>query len=350
MKENKVTIAVVLIVLVLLLAYGFVYQVPETKMVVHYRPPKTLYKVRNAGQGEKGPYEGGPGLYFRFPYPIDEVQEYDKRVRVIDGPLNQTVLEDEWHVIISIYAAWRIKDPLAFEESLEGDVRRAEDRLKDVIYNETSEAIGQLRFNQLVSTNEEKVQLQALEAGVQAGARQAIGQKNYGIELLHFGIRRIAIPESTTQKVFERMKAERQKVADRFRNQGETEEKEIVSEAKKKAEKILADARSRAEEIRSEGEAKEAEYYDKFAQHPELAIFLRRLDALRTIARKARESGTPISYVLDTKTEPLGALHRGPQERETLEGPLGDEGVVPDEETGVENESEKPETTPPTEK
>ncbi|MBS3764080.1 MAG: hypothetical protein KGZ25_12350 [Planctomycetes bacterium] len=320
MKEHKITIVVVLTVLALLLAYGFVYQVRETEIVVHYRPSKTPYKVRNAGTtGDKGKlYKGGPGLYFRFPYPIDEIEHYDKRVRVIDGHLYQTVLSDSWQVIISLYAAWKIDDPLAFEESLEGEVGKAEQALKDVLDNETSQAISRLEFNQLVSTNKETLKLEELEREIETGAVKAIEEKNYGLKLLHFGIRRTAIPESTTKKVFERMKAERKKVADKFRNQGEKEKKEIISEADKKAEQILADALSEAEGIRSEGEQQEAKYYDKFAEQPELAIFLRRLDALRTIARKARESGSPISFVLDTKTEPLGALYRGPQGRENI--------------------------------
>ena len=37
------------------------------------------------------------------------------------------------------------------------------------------------------------------------------------------------------------------------------------------------------------------------------------------IARNAKEGGTPISFVLDTRTEPLAALSRGPQGEEVQE-------------------------------
>ena len=115
------------------------------------------------------------------------------------------------------------------------------------------------------------------------------------------------------------MRAEREKVAESYLAEGKSRKKAIVAEAEKEAEKILADAESEAKRIRSEGEAAEAKYYDQFAQQPELAIFLRRLEALRTIAQKARESDQPITFVLDPQTEPLSVLSRGPQAREQIE-------------------------------
>jgi membrane protease subunit HflC len=318
-RESKITVAVVVAVVLLLCAYVFVFQVRVNEVAVHYRPPGNVHRVINQGS-DIGEEEGGPGLYFRLPYPIDDVKWHDKRVRVLDGPLAQTQLKDDWQVIISMYCAWHIFDPVDFEETLEGSVEKARQRLQEVIYNETSKAVSALTFHDLVSTDESRVDknFDALEEEITRGVQASIEGKDYGLRVDEFGIRRIAIPEGTTQEVFKRMRAEREKVAESYLAEGESQKKTIIAGAEKDAEKIIADAESQAKRIRSEGEAAEAKYYDQFAQQPELAIFLRRLEALRGIARKARESDQPITFVLDPQTEPLSVLSRGPQAREEL--------------------------------
>ena len=310
MKESKITVGVVMAVIVLLALYVFVFQVRVTEVAVHYRPPGKVLRVLNAGPEEQS------GLYFRLPWPIDKVVKYPRWVRMLDGPLPQTQLKDEWQVIISMYCAWRLADPVAFEKSLRGNEKEAEKRLKDVIFNETSKAVAKLSFGDLVSTNEADLKFDQVEEEISGNVRAAV--QGYGMELVAFGVRRIAIPASTTAEVFKRMEAERLAVAEKYRAEGKMEKQTIIAEAQKQAKNVLSDAESKAKLIRSEGEAEEAKYYDRFAQHPELAIFLRRLDSLRAIAQKAREAGTPITFVLDTRTEPLAALYRGPQDREEI--------------------------------
>ncbi len=310
MRESKITVVVIAGVVVLLVLYLFIYQVRVTEVAIHYRPPGKVHRVLNRGEEDQS------GLYFRLPWPIDKIVKYDRRVRVLDGPLPQTQLKDDWQVMISMYGAWRLADPVAFEESLAGNVGEAERRLKDVIFNETSKAIAKRSFYDIVSTDEDRLQFDEIEAEISAGVREAIEQKGYGIELVGFGLRRIAIPRTTTEEVFKRMKAEREAVAERYRSEGLREQKEIVAEAERRAMDVLADAESEAKRIRSEGEAEEAKYYDRFAEQPELAIFLRRLDSLRSIAGKARESGNVITWVLDLRTEPFASLYQGPQGEE----------------------------------
>ena len=344
MRESKVTVAVIVAVVLLLCAYVFVFQVRVNEVAVHYRPPGNVLRVINRG-GEIGEGKGGPGLYFRLPYPIDNIEVYDKRVRVLDGPLAQTQLKDDWQIIISMYCAWHIDDPVDFQETLEGSVERARRRLREVIYNETSKAVSALTFHDLVSTDQDRVNqnFDALENEILQGLDESVQEKGYGLRVNEFGIRRIAIPETTTQEVFKRMRAEREKVANAYIEEGKSRKKEIIAEAEEQASKIISDAESAATRIRSEGEAEEAKYYDRFAQQAELAIFLRRLEALRTIARKAREGDQPITFVLDPQTEPLSVLSRGPQEREALPGKTDEETVANESGTDETGETAKSE-------
>jgi len=317
-RESKITVAFIVVVVILMVVYLFVYQVREDEVAVHYRPPGKVLNVRNAG-----PAGMESGVYFRLPWPIDHVAKHDKRIRVLEGNLAETQLQDNWMVIISMYATWRIADPVSFERTLDGDVNQAEGRLKELIFNETSRAIGKSRFENLVSTDPEKLRFDAIEKEIADGVRQAImaKDKGYGIELVSFGIRRVAIPEDVTKSVFARMNAERNKEAETYRSEGRNERDAIIATAKQDAQKILADAETQARQIRGEGEAEEAKYYDVFARAPELSIYLRRLEALQAIAQKAREKGTPITFVLDTQTEPLNVLDVGPQAKDKPAAP-----------------------------
>ncbi len=312
MKENKVTVIIVGIVFLLMCAYVFMFQVRTTEMAIHYRPPGTVHRVINAAAEDGDGDQDASGLYFRLPYPIDQVRRFDKRTRVIDGPLAQTQLQDEWQVIVSISAPWRISDPVLFEQNLGGNVERATQHLRDIIFSETSNAISDLTFRNLVSTNADDLKFEEMEEKIRDGARASIEAQGHGIELLDFGIRRIAIPETTTEGVFERMMAERERVAETYLAEGRSRQQEIIAEAEREAQNIRAEAMAEAKRIESEGEEIEAQFYEYFARAPELAIYLRRLESIRNIAERAREEGSPISFVLDTKSEPLSVLYSGP--------------------------------------
>lgn len=311
MREKWPTIVICAIVAVLLLAYVFTFQVSVSQVAVHYRLGAPLRTI-NAGAQEES------GWYLKLPYPIDAIEPFDKRVRVLDGKLTETQLKDNWDVIISMYASWRVVDPVKFRQSLRGDEELAERALKEIIHNETSQTVGQITFDNLVSADTTRLKFDEIEKEITENVRAQVSDKNYGVTVTSFGIRRIAIPESTTQKVFERMKAERKRIAEGYRREGETKKAEKIAEASRQKEVIIADALAEAKRIRSEGEAAEAQFYSVFAQAPELAIFLRRLEALSNISQDVKKRGSRLTFVLDTLTEPFGVLKEGPLKAGTL--------------------------------
>ncbi len=309
MKENKITVVIVCIAFVLMLAYVFTFQVDTTEMAIHYRPPGTVHREINVPDAE----EDESGLYFRLPFPVDQVRKFDRKVRVLDGPLSETPLQDDWQVLLSVFASWRITDPVLFVENLGGDADVATRRLREIISSEASNALSDMTFANLVSTNAEDVKLQELEATIGERTGRVVRDNDFGLEVLSFGVRRIAIPDATTEAVFNRMRAERESVAQAYESEGDKRYEEITSAARSEAEEIRAEAEAEARRIETEGEAAEAEFYKVFAEAPELAIYLRRLESLRNIAERARQEGTPISFVLDTRSEPLSVLYSGPQ-------------------------------------
>jgi len=94
------------------------------------------------------------------------------------------------------------------------------------------------------------------------------------------GLKRLQLPESVTQSVFERMTSERKVLADRFQVEGEAEAQKIRSDAETRAAEVLAHAEGQATEIKGKGEAEAAKSLKVFQQNPELAGFIFRLSAL----------------------------------------------------------------------
>lgn len=306
MREKWPTIVIAVAVGLVLLTYLVVFQVRINETAVHYRWGAVLRQI-NAGQKTEE-----AGWYFKLPWPVDKVITYDKRVHVLDGQLAQTELQDNWNVLISMFAGWRVSDPVSFKKTLRGDTRSAETKLKDILLDITVQTVGKVTIDNLVSTDPEQLELDLIEDRITESVRQAVKRNGYGIEVCSFGIRRVAIPQETTREVFQRMRDERETYATRFRSEGQRRKAEIVAEARTEAEKMVSQARADAKSIRAEGEAAEAEYFDVFAQAPELHNFLRRLESLATIAEKAKENGQSITFVLSTENEPFGIFQRGP--------------------------------------
>jgi len=141
---------------------------------------------------------------------------------------------------------------------------------------------------------------------------QPVAKEKYGIEIILLGIKQLGLPESITTKVFDRMRAERQREIMRFMGEGESEAIRIHSKADAEREYILAQARADATEIIGEAEAEAAQYYSMFEQNPELAIFLFNLKALETSLTNRT------TLILDQQTPPFNLFRNSKTETDQV--------------------------------
>jgi membrane protease subunit HflC len=248
---------------------------------------------------------GEAGLYTRWPWPVQRLYRYDNRLRTLQGSFEETLTQDGKNVLVALYAGWRIHDPIAFLERV-GTVEQAEANLDGLLRTYKNSTVGQLKFSQLVNIDPSALQLEALERDVLA-AVQPQARQRYGIDVQFVGLRRLGLPEAITQSVFERMRAERQELADRYRSEGEGESIRIRAKADSERDQLLAQAEADARRSRAEGEAVAADYFQVFEKSPQLATFLRKLDALE---ETLREKST---VVLSSDTEPFDLLRGGAQ-------------------------------------
>ena len=246
-----------------------------------------------------------PGLHFRWPFPFQRIYRFDHRVRCYEGSsgkLEETMTGDGHNILVGIYVNFRISDVVKFFVTFE-NVTRAEDQLNALMRGAKNTAFGQYRFNQIVNTDPKEMRLAEIQQKIKQDLIRQTSEN--GLEILSVGINTINVPKTVSEKVFERMIAERKRVADKYIAEGESEARKIRINADSARVIKLADAEAKAKEIRAKGDAEAAKYYAEFSKNPQLAAFLRKLESLRVIMQGRT------TLVVDTNTAPFDLLKPG---------------------------------------
>jgi membrane protease subunit HflC len=267
--KNSFILLVGLLLVGLLLSHMFLYQVRYDQVAV-----RTTFD-----KADETSVQQTPGLKWRWPWPINKVSLYSKRLQVLEDKIEELQTADGKSVIVRTYLTWRVADPLAFYVTLKEPAeaaRQLSSRLREV-----RGLISNYRFDELVNVDRGKLKLAAIEEEAARTLDAALAQAGYGIKVESVGIHKIILPESTTGKVFETMIASRERLAENALQEGQAQASAIRSEATSARERILAFAERRAQAIRSQGDREAAVQYESFAKNEEFAIFLRKIEALR---------------------------------------------------------------------
>jgi len=245
-----------------------------------------------------------PGLKLKWPTPIERVHKFDSRLRLLEAEIGETTTKGRVPIIVNTYIVWRVADPLQFFNSVR-TIEEAESKLRSQINDTQNRTIGQYTFAEFVNSDPNKIMFDKIQAKMltDLGPRVA---KNYGIEVKTLGIKQLKISQDNTKEVFERMKAERKRRTETTIALGIAEATTIRTEADAIRTGLLAAAEGRAKAIRGQGDAETAKYLEKMEQDPQLAIFLRNLEALRTILPERT------TLVIPTDSEPFNLLKKMP--------------------------------------
>lgn len=230
-----------------------------------------------------------PGLYIKWPEPVQSLRVFDKRLLDYDSNPDPIYTKDKKILELDNYARWRIVDVRQFMESLR-TVNEALARLDDIIYSELRKELGQHELVEVVATNREAImELVALRSDEAA--------RRYGIEVLDVRIKRADLPEENKTPVYDRMRAERAREAKTYRSEGEEEALKIRAETDLAAAQIRAAAYEQAQGIRGEGDAEALRIYAAaYRGAAEFYEFTRTLEAYG----KALDSKTVLVQPLDT--------------------------------------------------
>ncbi|OHB68470.1 MAG: hypothetical protein A2Y77_01580 [Planctomycetes bacterium RBG_13_62_9] len=291
MKNIAIPILVAVIFIVMAV-YLVTFQVRETESAFVTRFGKPVREIKE------------PGLYRKWPTPIEQVYKFDSRMRVLEAELGETTTSGAVPIIVNTYVVWRVAEPLKFLNAVK-TIENAEFKLGRQITDTQNRVIGQHAFGEFVNSDPQKIKFDQIQEEMLADL-QAPVLTNYGIEVKTLGIKQLKISEDVTKQVFERMKTERQRLTDATIAQGEAEAMTIRSRANEKRDVLLAAAEARAKTIRGEGDAEAAKYYKMLEADQELAIFLRDLEALSTLLKDRA------TVVIPADAAPFSLLTRMP--------------------------------------
>ncbi len=266
-----ILIAVIFLVMVVYLV-TFQVRATESAFVTRFGKP-----VREVNQ---------PGLYRKWPTPIEQVHKFDSRMRVLEAELGETTTSGTVPIIVNTYVVWRVAEPLKFLNAVK-TIENAELKLRNQINDSQNRVIGQHAFGEFVNSDPGRIKFDQIQEEMLADLKKPV-LEDYGIEIKTLGIKQLKISADVTKQVFERMKAERQRRTDRTTSEGEAEAARIRAEANKKREVLLAAAEAKAKNIRGQGDEEAAQYYKLLEADPPLAIFLRNLETLAATLKDGR--------------------------------------------------------------
>lgn len=236
-----------------------------------------------------------PGLGFKWPYPIQSVIKYDTRLRFVEPRAETRQTADAKQIILSAYVTWRVDDPLKFFKTYGSTGARALDhfRAADLAVGGQLTAattqVSRFKLTELLGVEGGGGKLVELENALLAAIRESgTGEslKAQGIEAVQVGVSSLRLPQSTTQQVFERMKATRTKLATAAASSGTAEATNIRSRATAEAKTIMEFAERRAQGIRSQGDIEAAKYYAEMKANTDLAAFQRNLEFIRSLVSR----------------------------------------------------------------
>lgn len=245
------------------------------------------------------------GLQFKWPWPIETVRRFDRRLQLLSPPGREAFTHDRKNVTVEAYVLWKVADGgpddpgshpvVRFYRSL-GGIDIAEARLSSRLQSILTEQIGRSELTDLlVAADSESAPsdspgpLQKISAQIRRELMQRTDEQDslrdrQGIEIVDVRIRRLNLPAGNMRAVFERMRSERQKIAERYRSAGLAENRMIKSLADRQAGELLARANAEAERIRGEADAEAIRILNEaHARDPEFASTLQTLDAYKQI-------------------------------------------------------------------
>src|ERR1043165_151315 len=245
MKRNIITVLICVVRIIVFGLWLFVFQVRQSEVAVVTTFSKPTRPIT------------APGAHLRLPWPIQMVHKFDQRVQNFEDKLTQGLTRDSFSLLTSVYVGWKITEPATFFTRFGASaapITEAEKLLEQRLDSAKIAVTGNHPLSDFVSASDEGTNFVAIEKEILTAIQAQVRANNYGLDIEFLGLKKLQLPESVTQSVFERMTSERKVLADKSQYEGEAEAQKIRSEAERKAAEMLANAEGQAIQIRAKGE------------------------------------------------------------------------------------------------
>jgi modulator of FtsH protease HflC len=248
-----------LIVLALIVAYGALFTVYQTRQALVVRLGEPVRVITE------------PGLHFKIPL-IDSVITIDKRILDLENPAQEVIASDQKRLVVDAFARYRIRDVLKFYQTV-GNVEFANSQLSILLNSALRRVLGEATLTQVVRDQREHLMGRVRE-------QLNTEAQGYGIAVVDVRIRRADLPEQNSQAVYQRMQTERQQEAAQYRAEGAQKAQEIRARADRDVTVLLAEAQSKGERTRGEGDGERNRIFaEAFGRDPDFFAFYRSMQA-----------------------------------------------------------------------
>ena len=276
--------AAILAAIFIVLALTGTYTVRETEQALVLRLGEPVRVVNEAGDED-------PGLHFKVPF-VDEVVFLEKRNIEFDMAPEEIQAADQERLVVDAFLRYRIVDPLRLYQTVRNEAG-AQLRLRSIMDDSLRGVIASIPSQDVISGRRAE-----LMERVQASVEAQVANQTLGIDVVDVRILRADLPTAIEERVFQRMRSEREQEAAGIRAEGEQAAQEIRADADRQAAIIRAEARAESERIRGEGDAqRNAIYAEAYGADPEFFAFYRSMIAYEQTVR----DGTPMVLPPDSE-------------------------------------------------
>ena len=215
-----------------------------------------------------------PGLHFKAPL-INNVKYFDARVQTMDSDPELYLTREKKNLVVDSFVKWRITNATNYYTRLGGLASNARNRLAQRVNDALRSEFGNRSVQQVISGDRVEIMDVVRELTNEETA-------SLGIEVLDVRLKRVDLDPDISERVYQRMEAERSRVAKDLRARGAEAAERIRADADRERAIILAEAEQKAQEVKGQGDAlATAIYADAFERDREFYRMYRSLNAYK---------------------------------------------------------------------
>jgi len=220
----------------------------------------------------------GPSLKVPF---LQSVQKIPRYKMISDLYPSDVTTKDKKVMTVDSFVIWDISDPVKYLSSLNASKEKAEIRLGNVVYNSIKTVLS--------STNQADI-ISGRDGELAQSITDNIGNSmdSYGIHIYAVETKKLDLPDSNKESVYQRMISERNNIAAQYTADGDYQSQLIKNETDRTVKETIAKAQAEAEKIKAEGEARYMQILSEAYNDESKADFynyVRSLDAIKASLR-----------------------------------------------------------------
>ena len=243
--------------------------------------------------GEVVRVESTPGPSLKIPF-VQGTISVPKYKMISDLYPSDVTTKDKKVMTVDSFVIWQITEPVKYLSTLNASKENAEIRLGNVVYNSVKTTMSSMNQTDIISGRSGELTRDITENIGDA-------MDSYGIQILAVETKKLDLPDSNKEAVYQRMISERNNIAASYKAEGEYQSNLIRNETDRTVKETIAKAQAEAEQIRAEGEAEYMRILSEAYNNEDKADFynfVRSLDMLKESLK-----GENKTIILDEESE-----------------------------------------------